>query len=162
LAQQTRDRIFTALSEAIDLSALLTACAVITVMPTPIVMMPNPRALDDWPEHGDRGVHYVRPLNLGRTIAIIIVGAVAGGAAIPLGRNKTAKEKEQFLFHIFSISPSCRKRRLAVSHKQSAAAPGMLNYAKPCGIELPVLLLNRSRIANAGYLILDENLASSI
>ncbi len=56
------------------------------------VMMPNPRALGDCPEHWDRGIHYVRPLNLGRTIALIIVSAVAVGAAIPLGQNKTAKE----------------------------------------------------------------------
>jgi len=92
LAEQTRDRILTAFSEAIDLSRPLTACAVITVMPACMVMMPNPRALGDWPEHWDGGIHYVRPLNLGPTIAFVIVGAVAVGAAIPLGRNKTAKE----------------------------------------------------------------------
>jgi hypothetical protein len=87
-----RDRILTALSEATDVSHPLTACAVITVMRASMVMMPNPRALDDWPEQWDTGIHYVRPLNLGRTIALIILSAVAVGAAIPLGWNKTAKE----------------------------------------------------------------------
>jgi len=87
-----RDRILTALSETTDVSRPLTARAVITVMPASIVMMPNPRALDDWPEHWDTGIHYVRPLNLGRTIPLIILSAVAVGAAIPLERNKTAKE----------------------------------------------------------------------
>ena len=72
-------------------------------MPVSLLTMPNPRALDDWPEHWNRGIHYVRPLNLGRRIALIILSAVAVGAAIPLGRNKTAKEQEQFLSHIFSI-----------------------------------------------------------
>jgi hypothetical protein len=62
------------------------------MMPVSMVTMPNPRGLDDWPEHWDRGIHYVRPLNLGRRIVLIILSAVAVGAAIPLGRNKTAKE----------------------------------------------------------------------
>ena len=82
----------TAFSEAIDLSRPSTACAVIAAMPASMMMMPNPRALGDWPEHWDGGIHYVRPLNLGPTIAFVIVGAVAVGAAIPLGRNKAAKE----------------------------------------------------------------------
>jgi hypothetical protein len=105
LAQQTRDQILNALFKAIDLSRTLTACAVITVMPASTVMMPNPRALYDWPEHGDRGIHYVRPLNLGRTISFIIVTAVPIVAAIQLGRNQTAKELEQLLFHNFSNLP---------------------------------------------------------
>jgi hypothetical protein len=54
--------------------------------------MAIPRALDDSPEYWDRRIHYVWPLNLGRTIALIILSAFAVGAAIPLGRNKTAKE----------------------------------------------------------------------
>jgi hypothetical protein len=57
-----------------------------------MVMMPNPGALDDWPEHWDSRSHHVWPLNLGRTIALIILSAVAVGAAIPLGRNKAPKE----------------------------------------------------------------------
>jgi hypothetical protein len=69
----------------------LTACAVITVMPASIVMMPNPRTVDDWPEYWDRGIHYVRPPNFGRMIALVVV-AVAVGAAIPLQRNKMAKQ----------------------------------------------------------------------
>jgi hypothetical protein len=70
-----------------------------------MVMMPNPRALGDGPEHWDRGIHYVRPLNLGPTIGLIIVSAVAVRTAIPRGRNKTAKELEQLLFHNFSNLP---------------------------------------------------------
>jgi hypothetical protein len=73
-----------AVSEAIDLSRPLTACAVIAAMPASTVMMPDPRALGDWPEHWDRRIHYVRPLNSGPTIALIIVSAVAVGTAIPL------------------------------------------------------------------------------
>jgi hypothetical protein len=56
-----------------------------------MVMMPNPRALDDRPKYRDRGTHYVRPLNLGPTIGPTVVSAVAVGAAIPLGQYKTAK-----------------------------------------------------------------------
>jgi hypothetical protein len=74
-------------------------------MPASTVMMPNPRALYDWPEHWHRRIHYVRPLNLGRTSAFIIVTAVPIVAAIPLGRNQTAKELEQLLFHNFSNLP---------------------------------------------------------
>jgi len=60
-------------------------------MPARMVVMPNPRTLDDWPQYRDRGIHYVRPSNLGRTTALIIV-TIAVGAAIRLGRNKTVKE----------------------------------------------------------------------
>jgi hypothetical protein len=56
-----------------------------------MVMMPNPRTLGDWAEYRDRGIHYVRPSNLGPTVVLIAV-TVAVGGAIPLGRNKTAKE----------------------------------------------------------------------
>jgi len=56
-----------------------------------MVMMPNPGTLDDWSEYWDRGIHHVRPSNFGRTIALILV-TVAVGVAVPLERNKTAKE----------------------------------------------------------------------
>jgi len=56
-----------------------------------MVMMPNPRTLNDWPEYWDRGIHDVRPPNFGRMLALVVV-AVAVGAAIPLQRNKMAKE----------------------------------------------------------------------
>jgi hypothetical protein len=70
-----------------------------------MVMVPNPRALGNGPEHWDRGIHYVRPFNLGRTIALITVSPVTVGAAIPPGRNKTAKNWKQFRFHNFSNFP---------------------------------------------------------
>ena len=56
-----------------------------------MAMMPNPGTLGDWAEYRDRGIHYVRPSNLRPTIVLIAV-TVAVGAAIPLERNKTAKE----------------------------------------------------------------------
>jgi hypothetical protein len=57
-----------------------------------MVMMPNPRALDDWPEHWDGGVHYVRPLNFGATITLLMVIAIAIGATVLLKRRKTAEQ----------------------------------------------------------------------
>jgi hypothetical protein len=68
----------------------LTACAVITVSAASMVMMPNPGALNDWPEHWDMGIHYVRPRNWRAELVLVIVFAIA--VHILQKQNEAAKQ----------------------------------------------------------------------
>jgi len=75
------------------LSRPLTACAVITVLAASMVMMPNPGALNDWPEHWDMGIHYVRPRKMrGDDPVLVFVCAIA--AHTPRKQNKAPKQHE--------------------------------------------------------------------
>ena len=69
-----------------------------------MVMMPNPGALNDWPEHWDMGIHYVRPRNWGAELVLVIVFAIA--VHILQKQTKTAKQYyfTNFSFTTFPIS----------------------------------------------------------
>jgi hypothetical protein len=55
-----------------------------------MVMMPNPGALNDWPEHWDMGIHYVRPRNWRAELVLVIVFAIA--VHILQKQNEAAKQ----------------------------------------------------------------------
>jgi hypothetical protein len=69
---------------------LLTASAVIAVMPVCMLMVPNPGRRNEWPVHCDGGIHYIWPFNLGAGVAVVIAFAIA--ADIPRKQNKAAQQ----------------------------------------------------------------------
>ena len=71
-------------------SPLLTASAVIPVMPACMLMEPNPCCRNEWPVHCDEGIHYVWPFKLGAGLAVIIAFAIT--AHIPRKQNKAEQQ----------------------------------------------------------------------
>jgi hypothetical protein len=69
---------------------LLTASAVIPVMPLCMLVLPNPGSRNEWPLHCDGGIHHVRPFNFGAELGVVIICVIA--PHIPRKNKKPAKQ----------------------------------------------------------------------
>src|SRR4029453_9314334 len=78
-------------------SPLLTASAVIPVMPACMLMEPNPCCRNEWPVHCDEGIHSVWPFKLGAGLAVVIAFAITGH--IPRKQNKAEQQHYYLLPH---------------------------------------------------------------
>ena len=64
-------------------------------MPVCMEMVPNPGGRNGWPVHCDGGIHYVRPFNLGRWLAVVMAFAIT--PHIPRKKKEAAEQHHQVL-----------------------------------------------------------------